>query len=123
MGGLSGGFKYLRATKYLKANGYSKSQIKEVMKSFKGTPTLKTSKGVKGFRYYDNINAFKSGRYITSKMTNNPIVDLVLYNNQATNCATVYIKNGVKYLSGHIAGSPVNAVQYFIANASWAIFT
>ena len=29
------------------------------------------------------------------------------------------IPDGVKYLAGRIAGSPVNAWQYFVANVNW----
>lgn len=120
-GGTLGGIKYARVANYLKSNGASAEQIKQTMSSFKGTPSLKTSKGIKAIRYYDGINAMQKGRYLTNLPTANPIRDLVLHNNLATMNSGFIIENGAKYLVGTIAGSPVNAIQYFVVNLNWLV--
>ena len=89
------------------------------MNTFKGIPRVKNSKGITAYRYYDSISAFQKGRYLTNTLTNNPIKDLVLYNNQATMVSKFIINDGAKYLVGRIAGSSVNALQYFVANINW----
>ena len=63
-----------------------------------------------------NVNAFQRGRYLTNATTNNPIKDLVLYKNNATMLAKFNLPKGTQYLVGKIAGSPVNAIQYFVGD-------
>ena len=118
-GGIGGGIKYARAANYLKSNGIT--DVKGTLKNFKGIPSVKTSRGITGYRYYDNIGAFQKGRYLTNALTNNPIKDLVLYNNKAIYVAKFMIKDGAKYLVGKIAGSSTNLLQYFVANIDWLI--
>lgn len=119
-GGVLGGVRYMRAVSYLKANGVTQKQdISQIMKSFRGTPRLKTSHGTRAIRYYDGVNAMERGRYLTSNAIENPIKNLVLYNNGATMSAEFTINRGAQYLSGIVAGSPVNAIQYFVANINW----
>lgn len=118
VGGISGGIKYNRAASYLNANGFD---VKETLNNFKGIPSVKTSHGTIGYRYYDGVNAFQKGRYLTNALTNNPISDLVLYKNKATMVSKFIISDGSKYLVGRIAGSPVNAIQFFIAKTNWLI--
>lgn len=117
LGGIGGGIKYARAANYLKSNGIT--DVKGTLKNFKGIPSVKTSKGITAYRYYDNIGAFQKGRYLTNSLTNNPIKDLVLYNNQATFVSKFIINDGAKYLVGRIAGSPSKLLQYFVANINW----
>ena len=117
LGGLGGGIKYARAASYLKANGIT--DVKSVLKNFKGIPSLKTSNGVHAYRYYDNISAFQKGRWLTNALTNNPIEDLVLYDNKATMVSEFMINGGTQYLVGRVAKSPINAIQYFVANINW----
>ena len=117
LGGLGGGIKYVRAASYLKSNGVE--NVKDILKTFKGIPSVKTSHGTIAYRYYDGINAFQKGRFLTKALTNNPVRDLVLYNNNATMVSKFVIQDGAKYLVGRIAGSPVNAWQYFVANINW----
>jgi len=94
----------------------------DIYKSFEGKIRLKTSRGnVNAYRYYDGTNAFARGRYLTNATTANPIDDLVLYNNNATQLARWKIPNGTQYLIGKIAGSPVGAIQYFVGNANWLV--
>ena len=117
LGGIGGGLKYARAAMYLKSNGVT--NIKETLNNFKGIPSVKISKGITAYRYYDGINAMQKGRYLTNALTSNPIKDLVLYNNQATMVSKFLINDGTKYLVGRIAGSSNNALQYFVANINW----
>ena len=65
------------------------------------------------FRY---DKAFQRGRYLTNATTINPIKDLVLYKNNATMLAKFNLPKGIQYLVGKIAGSPVNAIQYFVGD-------
>ena len=118
LGGIGGGIKYARAAHYLKSNGIA-TDPKEILRNFKGIPSVKTSNGTIGFRYFDNINAMSKGKWLTSALTNNPIRDLVLYNNNATMVSKFMIEKGAQYLVGTIAKSPVNAIQYFVANVNW----
>lgn len=118
LGGIGGGIKYARAAHYLKSNGVA-TDPKEILRNFKGIPSVKTSNGTIGFRYFDNINAMSKGKWLTSALTNNPIRDLVLYNNNATMVSKFMIEKGAQYLVGTIAKSPVNAIQYFVANVNW----
>ena len=93
-----------------------------IFNSFEGKIRLKTSRGnVNAYRYYDDVDAFARGRYLTNKPTANPIDDLVLYNNKATHLARWNLPRGTQYLSGKIAGSPVGAIQYFVGDAMWLI--
>ena len=117
VGGLGGGLKYARAASYLKSNGVENA--KDILKTFKGIPSVKTSHGTIAYRYYDGINAFQKGRFLTNALTSNPVQDLVLYNNNATMVSKFVIQDGAKYLAGRIAGSSVNAWQYFVANINW----
>ena len=117
LGGLGAGIKYARAASYLKANGIT--DVKSILKNFKGIPSLRTSNGVNAYRYYDNIVAFQKGRWLTNALTNNPIGDLVLYGNNANLVSKFMINGGTKYLVGRVAGSSVNALQYFVANVNW----
>ena len=117
LGGLGAGIKYARAASYLKANGVT--DVKSILKNFKGIPSLRTSNGVNAYRYYDNIVAFQKGRWLTNALTNNPIGDLVLYGNNANLVSKFMINGGTKYLVGRVAGSSVNALQYFVANVNW----
>lgn len=73
------------------------------------------------YRYYDDINAFARGRYLTNATTVNPIDDLVLYNNKATYLAKWNLPKGSQYLTGRIAGSPIGAIQYFIGDTAWLV--
>ena len=116
LGGLGAGIKYARAASYLKANGIT--DVKSILKNFKGIPSLRTSNGVNAYRYYDNIVAFQKGRLLTNALTNNPIGDLVLYGNNANLVSKFMINGGTKYLVGRVAGSSVNALQYFVANVN-----
>ena len=117
LGGLGAGIKYARAASYLKANGIT--DVKSILKNFKGIPSLRTSNGVHAYRYYDNIVAFQKGRWLTNALTNNPIGDLVLYGNNANLVSKFMINGGTKYLVGRVAESSVNALQYFVANVNW----
>ena len=117
LGGFGAGIKYARAASYLKANGIT--DVKSILKNFKGIPSLRTSNGVHAYRYYDNIVAFQKGRWLTNALTNNPIGDLVLYGNNANLVSKFMINGGTKYLVGRVAGSSVNALQYFVANVNW----
>lgn len=117
LGGLGAGIKYARAASYLKANGIT--DVKSILKNFKGIPSLRTSNGVNAYRYYDNIVAFQKGRRLTNALTNNPIGDLVLYGNNANLVSKFMINGGTKYLVGRVAGSSVNVLQYFVANVNW----
>ena len=93
----------------------------DIYNSFKGKIRLKTSRGnVTAYRYYDDINAFARGRYLTNS-TANPIDDLVLYNNKATYLAKWNLPKGTQYLTGRIAGSPVGAIQYFVGDPTWLV--
>ena len=95
------------------------TDVKSILKNFKGIPSLRTSNGVNAYRYYDNIVAFQKGRCLTNALTNNPIGDLVLYGNNANLVSKFMINGGTKYLVGRVAGSSVNALQYFVANVNW----
>ena len=106
---------------YIEKYATSSEDALNIANSFEGKVRLKTSKGVNAHRYYDDINAFAKGRYLTKNATNNPIKDLVLYKNQATKHIVLTIEKGQQYLVGHIAGSPVNAIQYFVGNTRWLI--
>ena len=119
-GGFGGGIKYARATNYLKSNGIT--NVKGTLKNFKGIPSVKTSKGLRAFRYYDGYKALQKGKWLTNAITRNPIKDLVLHNNKAIFQSTFMIKEGAKYMVGRVAGSPVNALQYFVANVNWITF-
>lgn len=101
----------------MKANGIT--DVKSILKNFKGIPSLRTSNGVNAYRYYDNIVAFQKGRRLTNALTNNPIGDLVLYGNNANLVSKFMINGGTKYLVGRVAGSSVNVLQYFVANVNW----
>ena len=118
-GGIGGGIKYAKAAHYLKSNGVANP--KEVLKNFKGIPSVKTSNGTIGFRYFDNIGAYEKGRWLTNVLTDNPVKDLVLYNNNATMVSKFVIEKGAKYLVGTVAKSPVNAIQFFVANTNWLL--
>ena len=101
---------------YIEKYATSSEDALNIANSFEGKVRLKTSKGVNAHRYYDDINAFAKGRYLTKNATNNPIKDLVLINNEATKHIVLTIEKGQQYLVGHIAGSPVNAIQYFVGH-------
>lgn len=101
---------------YIQKYAMNSEDATNIANSFEGKVRLKTSKGVKAHRYFDDINAFEKGRYLTNKSTKNPIKDLVLYKNQATKHVILNIAEGQQYLAGHIAVSSVNAVQYFVGN-------
>ncbi|MDE7395565.1 MAG: hypothetical protein K2M95_05570 [Clostridiales bacterium] len=116
-GGVGGGIKYAKAAHYLKANGVT--DVKGTLKNFKGIPNVKTAKGTVAYRYYDGVEALQEGRWLTNALTDNPVRDLVLYNNKATMVSKFIIQDGAKYLVGKIAGSPVNAIQFFVANVNW----
>lgn len=117
LGGAVSGIKYCRAASYLKSNGIA--DVKGTLSNFKGIPSVKTSKGVTAFRYFDDVNARQVGKWLTNTLSNNPIDDLVLYNNSASKVSAFVINSGTKYLSGRIAGSSVNAIQYFVGNINW----
>ena len=109
-------------SEYIKRYALNDKDAENIAKSFTGKVRLKTSNGrVKAHRYYDNIQAFEKGRYLTNKPTDNPIRDLVLYKNQATSHTVLRIERGRQYLVGKIAKSPVTAIQYFVADVNWLI--
>ena len=120
VGGAIGGIHYQnhqQVLNYISQYARNADDANEIYRSFDGKIRLKTSNGkITAYRYYDNVNAFQRGRYLTNATTSNPIRDLVLYKNNATMLARFNIPKGTQYLVGIIAGSPVNAIQYFVGD-------
>ena len=117
IGGTVGGIHHQQVVNYISQYARNADDATEIYQSFSGKIRLKTSNGrVNAYRYYDNVNAFQRGRYLTNATTNNPIKDLVLYKNNATILAKFNLPKGTQYLVGKIAGSPVNAIQYFVGD-------
>ena len=117
IGGTVGGIHHQQVVNYISQYARNADDATEIYQSFSGKIRLKTSNGrVNAYRYYDNVNAFQRGRYLTNATTNNPIKDLVLYKNNATMLAKFNLPKGTQYLVGKIAGSPVNAIQYFVGD-------
>ena len=117
IGGTIGGIHHQQVANYISQYARNADDATEIYQSFSGKIRLKTSNGrVNAYRYYDNVNAFQRGRYLTNATTNNPIKDLVLYKNNATMLAKFNLPKGTQYLVGKIAGSPVNAIQYFVGD-------
>lgn len=125
LGGLSGGFKYVRAARYLKSNGCNKEQISQVMKSFKGTPRLKNvSTGTTANRYWGGT-AKEIGHWLTSKTYSNPIQALALnpsWGNTATNVSTIVFNQNTTILVGKAAAQGFlsgSGIQWYVANLAW----
>ena len=125
IGGTIGYYNYhqdVLVREYISKYARNADDANDILNSFEGKIRLKTSRGkVNAYRYYDDINAFARGRYLTNATTANPIDDLVLYNNNATYLARWNLPKGTQYLTGKIAGSPIGAIQYFVGNASWIV--
>ena len=108
--------------KYIDDHAHSLEDANKILNSFEGKIRLKTSRGnLTCYRYYDDIDAFARGRYLTNAPTDNPIVDLVLHNNKATYLAKWNLPKGTKYLVGKIARSPTGAIQIFVGDSSWLV--
>ena len=102
--GVVGGVKYVKAKNFLVASGQTKEQAHRAIKAFKGMPTLTKSKqNIVAHRYWDGINAFEKGRWLTPHQYADPINSLGLHNNLATNMSTFMIPKGTKFLQGTVA--------------------
>jgi RHS repeat-associated protein len=131
VGFFAGGFytygHYRAASLYLHDAGLSPNDQASYLKSFrKGTIRVKTLKGnASVYRYWDGNMAAERGRFLTTKLYNNPIDKLSLaYGNTASNVSCFSLPHGTTYLSGRAAKVGFlhgGGIQWFIANSSWLI--
>jgi hypothetical protein len=121
VGGSIGYYNYHQSVlvdNYISQHARDLDDAATIKNSFEGKIRLKTSKkNLTAYRYYDDVNAFARGRFLSNVPSNNPIKDFVLYKNQATYLAKWTIPKGTQYLVGKIAGSAIGAMQYFVGNA------
>ncbi|MDR1697629.1 MAG: RHS repeat-associated core domain-containing protein, partial [Erysipelotrichaceae bacterium] len=120
MGGFVGGFRYIRAVKFLKANGVE--NIDEIMSSFKGTPRLKTIKaGTEVFRVHGG-QAKAIGHWVSPHIYADPVQSLAInpiWGNSASEVSKIVLKENVKALVGIAARQGLfsgGGLQWYVVN-------